>query len=175
MPTWPRDSPHDGAGTRCRVASGVSWHNDLIDKLWAASEPVGAQALSSVMPPLPNPAKAVILLVEDEPVIRMLAADALVDAGFQVIEADHGAQALDVLRERADGIHAVFTDVHMPGSINGVALAHEASRCWPWLRLLVASGHAMPSREELPAACRFLPKPYSLAHVIRQLDELTQP
>lgn len=121
----------------------------------------------------PNLTKPVVLVVEDEALIRMLAADALVDAGFAVIEADHGAQALDVLRQQADGIHAVFTDVHMPGAINGVALAHEASRCWPWLRLLVASGHAMPNRDELPADCRFLPKPYSLAHVVRQLHELT--
>lgn len=104
----------------------------------------------------------------------MLAAEALVDAGFHVIEATDAHEALDILQARARGIHGLFTDVHMPGSINGVALVHEATRCWPWVRLLVASGKAMPTQAELPPACRFLSKPYKLKHVVGHLHEMTR-
>lgn len=116
----------------------------------------------------------VILVVEDEALIRMLATEALIDAGFRVIEATDAHEALDILQVRAKGIHGLFTDVHMPGSIDGVALVHEATCSWPWLHLLVASGKAMPSWAELPLACRFLPKPYELRHVIRHLHEMTR-
>ena len=123
--------------------------------------------MDSGQPPL-------VLVVEDEEIIRMLAADALLEAGFEVVEAAHGEAALAVLRERANDIQAVFTDVRMPGSIDGLELAETVSRQWPWVGLLVASGHARPGRADLPHDCRFLPKPYGLAHVIDQLQQLTR-
>ena len=113
-------------------------------------------------------------MVEDEPILRMLAAEALSDAGFHVIEAEDADTALDILQARATGIHGLFTDVHMPGRLNGVALVHAAMRCWPWVRLLVASGKAMPTAAELPPACRFLSKPYELRHVVGHLHEMTR-
>lgn len=114
----------------------------------------------------------VVLIVEDEASIRMVLADALTDAGFTVVEAEHGDQALEHLQLSAANVHAVFTDVHMPGSMNGVALVHQTAKCWPWIHLLVTSGHAMPTKEELPEECRFLLKPYRLAHVVRYLHEM---
>lgn len=115
----------------------------------------------------------VILVVEDEPIIRMVAVDALRDAGFEVLEAEHAAEALTYLRQHADVVKAICTDVHMPGEMNGVALAYETCRCWPWVSILVVSGHAMPAQHELPDRSRFLPKPYALTDLVRHLGELT--
>ena len=105
--------------------------------------------------------------------IRMMATDVLLDAGFRVVEASHASEALDILRARAGEFQGLFTDVHMPGAIDGVALAHEAARCWPWLGLLVASGRLMPTERQLPHRCRFLPKPYELAHLVRHVRDMT--
>ena len=115
----------------------------------------------------------VVLVVEDEAVIRMVAADALHDAGFMVIEAEDGDHALQMLRLQADGIHAVFTDVNMPSAINGIALVLEASRCWPWLHLLVTSGQVLPEAVELPNECCFMPKPYRMAHLVDHMTKVT--
>lgn len=121
----------------------------------------------------PIPVRAAILVVEDELLIRVLAVEALAGAGFRVMEAQHGEEALGILTERAAHICAVFTDVHMPGRVDGLVLARTAAKCWPWIRLLVASGNAMPTRSELPVHCRFLPKPYEVAHVVTHLREMT--
>lgn len=114
----------------------------------------------------------VILVVEDEDIIRMLAVDALEDAGFEVLQAGHAADAMIVLKKFASGIHALFTDVHMPGTMNGVMLAHEAQRCWPWIQLLIASGHMIPAPSDLPVRSRFLPKPYKLVHVVNHVRDM---
>ena len=113
-----------------------------------------------------------ILVVEDEELLRMLAVDALRGARYDVLEAGHAGDALDILRVQAGGIHALFTDVHMPGPMNGVALAHETRRCWPWVHLLIVSGQLVPHSSELPAGSRFLPKPYELHHVLGHLGDM---
>ena len=115
---------------------------------------------------------ATILVVEDEAAIRMLAAEAIADAGFQVIEAEHGVEALELLETRAMRIHMLFTDVHMPGEIDGVELVRHASGTWPWLRLMVTSGRAMLDHQELPNGCRFIAKPYRLSDVKRHLQDM---
>jgi len=114
-----------------------------------------------------------VLVVEDEPLIRMMATEVLADAGFQVVEATNAGEALEILRIRAKEFHGLFTDVHMPGALDGVALAHEAARCWPRLGLLVASGKLMPTEGQLPRQCRFLPKPYDLAHLVHHVRDMT--
>ncbi len=115
-----------------------------------------------------------VLVVEDEEVIRMIAAVALADAGFEVTEAMHGEDALQTLRAQAQSIHAVFTDVNMPASkVNGVSLVHEASVCWPWINLIVTSGEAVPAARALPTRCRFLAKPYQLTQLVQHINELT--
>ncbi len=77
-----------------------------------------------------------------------------------------------VLRSGADGIHGLFTDVRMPGAMDGVMLAHEACRSWPWIGLLIASGHAFPAELNLPKKSRFIAKPYHLRDVVQHLHEL---
>lgn len=110
-----------------------------------------------------------ILVVEDEQLLRSLAVDALRDAAYEVVEAEDGDSALLILRADAPAFHILFTDVHMPGTLNGVALAHETRRCWPWVGLLIASGQLMPKAHELPDGSRFLPKPYEMHHVLGHL------
>jgi two-component system, response regulator PdtaR len=114
-----------------------------------------------------------VLVAEDEALIRMMAIDALCNAGFRVLEAQHAHDALALLEAQADGIHLLFTDIHMPGSMDGLDLAHHVHGQWPWIALLIASGQRQPMPAELPPGCRFLPKPYDLDHVIGHARTLT--
>ncbi len=113
-----------------------------------------------------------IVIAEDEPLTRMVAVAALTDAGFAVIETEHADAALVTLRSRAADVHILFTDIHMPGSMNGLELAHHVSTHWPWIGVLIASGHARPEIAELPLGSRFLAKPYDPDHAVAQVTEL---
>jgi two-component system, response regulator PdtaR len=110
--------------------------------------------------------------VEDEFLIRVIAVEALLDAGFVVLEAAHADDALALLQSRATDIHALFTDVQMPGDMDGVMLAHETSRCWPWIGLLITSGDAHLVQTALPAGSHSLPKPYEMDHVVWHIRAL---
>jgi CheY-like chemotaxis protein len=120
----------------------------------------------------PTHADHLVLVVEDEPVTRFAACAALTDAGFQVVDTDHADRALTLLRTRAPEVRAIFTDVHVPGSMDGLALAHHSRRIWPWIVLLIASGRAKLKPHELPEGGRFLPKPYEPEHVVFHLRQL---
>jgi CheY-like chemotaxis protein len=112
-----------------------------------------------------------VLVVEDEPFVRMIAAEGLEDAGFDVIEAASADDALKVLNARPD-VGVLFTDVNMPGSVDGVELARMVHARWPNLRIVVTSGKDRPRSADLPDDGRFLPKPYrpgEVAHVIEEL------
>src|SRR4051794_37706009 len=103
----------------------------------------------------------VILLVEDETLVRMIASDVLTeDAGCRVIEAGNADEALTLLEVRHD-VRLVFTDVDMPGWLNGYALARIVDMRWPGIGVIVASGLNGPGIGDLPKKARFLPKPYS--------------
>jgi len=102
----------------------------------------------------------------------MFAADVLVAAGFEVIEANDAAEALSVLEAQNATICVLFTDIHMPGPIDGLTLAHHARRKWPGIGVLVTSGKDRPERSALPPKCRFLPKPYDLSLVVKHVREL---
>jgi CheY-like chemotaxis protein len=106
------------------------------------------------------PLRPVVLLVEDEPFIRMAAADALEDAGFTVIEAVDAQAAQEVLRHRTD-IRVLFTDVKMPGPMNGLELAALVRSRWPHICVLITSGHLEPEAGLLPQEAVFIAKPYS--------------
>ena len=116
----------------------------------------------------------VILLVEDEALIRLATAALLEDAGYTVIEAFDADEAVKILESRSD-ISAVFTDIIMPGSLNGLRLAHAIRDRWPPIHLLVTSGLNAPAEEEFPGKARFLRKPYAPKHVLKALDELFSP
>ncbi len=113
-----------------------------------------------------------MIIVEDEPLIRLMAVDVLADAGYTVLEADNADEALNVLETQAAKINVLFTDVHMPGELDGLALAHHALRHWPWIGQLITSGRAHPAINTMPEGSRFLPKPYRTGEIIEHLREL---
>ena len=102
--------------------------------------------------------KPVILVVEDHPIIRMAAVDLVGSAGFEGLEADSADQAIHILEARSD-IRLVFTDVRMPGLMDGIELAHDIRRRWPPVELIVASGDAAVRERPLPAGAKFFSKP----------------
>src|SRR6476620_10186994 len=112
-----------------------------------------------------------VLLVEDEVVLRMDAAQFLEDERFNVIESTNGQHASAVI-ERHPNIHVLFTDVNLPGSPNGVELAYIARRRWPSMVILIVSGKATLKDNEMPAGSRFLPKPYHPKVAVRHINEL---
>ncbi len=111
------------------------------------------------------------MMVDDEPVLRTLVSYTLEDADFVVIEAGSADEALRILQDEPHGTHVLFTDVQMPGSIDGRALAHHVSRRWPHIGVMVTSARPMPA-EHLPHGCRFLAKPYDLGDVLDHVQTL---
>ena len=92
------------------------------------------------------------LVVDDDGLIRMDAMDILEDAGFRTLEADDGDKALDLLAQQHGVIVLLFTDVQMPGTRNGFAVARETARQWPPICIVVASGHVQPGPDDMPDA-----------------------
>ncbi len=121
----------------------------------AASDLVSQQAQSADSDPA-----MVILVVEDDVIVRMLACDILTDAGHHTLEAVDAAEALRLLDARPD-IALVFTDVDMPGEINGLGLGRLISLKTPDLPMIITTGGANVSPGDLPASARFLQKPYT--------------
>ena len=113
----------------------------------------------------------VVLLVEDEPMIRHLGVVVLQEAGYAVIEAGGAAEALDAL-EAGLKIHLLFTDIQIPGSLDGLQLAHLVSQRWPAIRLLICSGAVEPQPHDLPTEGKFLPKPYAVDDLLRQVERM---
>jgi two-component system, response regulator PdtaR len=120
-----------------------------------------------------DPAGPVLLVVDDEALIRMHSVAMLEDAGFEVIEAANAEEAIAML-EHAPRVRLMFSDVDMPGSMDGVQLATVVNERWPNIRLLLTSGHHWLSDATLPDHGRFIPKPYSSETVIGQVGELLQ-
>jgi len=115
--------------------------------------------------------KAVILVVEDEAIIRMNAVAMLEDAGFIVLEACNADAAIVLLEARID-IRAVFTDIEMPGSLCGLKLAKAIRDRWPPIHVIVTSGRIAPADLDLPRLARFIAKPYAPSQVLALLSEL---
>ena len=116
--------------------------------------------------------RPVVLIVEDEFLLRIDAADMIAAAGFEVIEAANADRAIEVLEARRD-ITVVFTDIQMPGSMDGLKLARAVRGRWPPIKIVATSGRLNVGELDLPEGGRFLPKPYSHAQVTRVLRELT--
>jgi len=111
----------------------------------------------------------IVLVVEDEPFVRLMAADVLSLAGYSVMEARNADEALRILEGQADVV-VVFTDIDMPGSIDGLALAERIGQRWPQIDIVFTSGHRY-NMARIPCERRFLAKPYAGAELIRQIAE----
>jgi CheY-like chemotaxis protein len=116
--------------------------------------------------------RPVVLIVEDEFLLRMNAAEMIGDAGFGVVEAGNADEALAILEARPD-FHVVFTDIQMPGSMDGLKLARFVRGRWPPIKIVATSGFVNVGKDDLPEGGRFLPKPYRPEQVIVTLRELT--
>ena len=116
--------------------------------------------------------RPVVLIVEDEFLLRIDAADTIAAAGFDVVEAENADQAIEILEARRD-IAVVFTDFQMPGSMDGLKLARAVRGRWPPIKIVATSGHINVGERDLPEGGRFLLKPYSPVQVTGVLRELT--
>jgi two-component system, response regulator PdtaR len=112
-----------------------------------------------------------VLVVEDESLLRVVAADMLEYAGFRVIEASNADAALDLI-ESGTPISGLFTDIEMPGRLDGVALAHITHERNPDAAILVVSGRRYLEGSDLPPGAIFMGKPYDFNAVIATLDKM---
>ncbi len=112
-----------------------------------------------------------ILIVEDEPLIRMGVVSQLEDAGFLIYEAGNADEAICRLEEHAE-IRLVFTDINMPGSMDGLKLAHYARGRWPPVKIIVTSGQLRVRDKDLPAGAIFIGKPYHSEHITHKVREM---
>jgi two-component system, response regulator PdtaR len=120
----------------------------------------------------PSPPPMVVLVAEDEPVLRALAVEALADEGFVAIEASSAADALAVCKANPEAVDVLFTDIRMPGSMDGLQLACRVRERWPWISVVVASGNIFVRPDELPDGAKFLSKPYDMQRVIGVMRDL---
>lgn len=118
-----------------------------------------------------KPERYAILIVEDEALLRMHAADIVEEAGFIPIEATNADEAIAILESRSD-IALLFTDVNMPGSMDGLKLAHAVRDRWPPIKIVIVSGHLQVSENELPSDSRFFGKPFETDRMIVELRAL---
>lgn len=119
----------------------------------------------------PKSNDSAVLVVEDEQLIRMDTVSSLEAAGFSVFEAKHAADAIRCLELHKE-IRLIFTDVNMPGSMDGVALAHYVRGRWPPVKIIVTSGFANVREGDLPAGALFVEKPYHPPHIANKMSEL---
>lgn len=108
---------------------------------------------------------AVVLIVEDEMMLRMSAVDMVEYAGYTPLEALDAAEAVAILESRSD-IALICTDIQMPGKMDGVGLAHAVHARWPSIKIIVVSGQANLPKLDLPPHCRFFGKPLDAGEVI---------
>lgn len=118
-----------------------------------------------------NKAPPVVLVVEDEPLLRMLAVEVVEQAGFIAIEARDADETVILLESRAD-ITLLFTDINMPGSMDGLKLAHAVRDRWPPIKILVVSGQQRLQVSDLPSNSCFVEKPYQASALVEELRSL---
>jgi CheY-like chemotaxis protein len=114
-----------------------------------------------------------VLVVEDEILIRMAIADSIADAGFVVYEAANADQAILILESHPD-VRALFTDIDMPGSMDGLKLAAAVRDRWPPVKIIITSGHVKIRPEDLPVEGKFFAKPYDASKVVSTLRSLVE-
>ncbi len=113
----------------------------------------------------------IVLVVEDDPLLRMLAVEVIEVAGFVVLEAGDADEAVALLESRSD-VALLFTDIDMPGSMNGLKLAHAVRNRWPPIKIVMVSGVVRPQPYELPSNSCFFEKPYQPAAMVAKLRSL---
>jgi CheY-like chemotaxis protein len=116
----------------------------------------------------------VVLVVEDDWLLRLLAVEIVEDAGLVAVEAANADEAIVILERRVD-IALILTDVDMPGTMDGLKLAHAVRRRWPPIKIIIVSGKTHLPDADLPTDTRFFSKPYSVPNMISELRMLAAP
>ena len=116
-------------------------------------------------------APAVVLVVEDEMLLRMRAVDMVEDAGFTSVEAVNADEAVAILESRSD-IALLLTDIQMPGSMDGLKLAHAVHERWPPIRIILVSGQLRRASIDIPADSRFFGKPLEAKEMIAEMQDM---
>ncbi|MGV3491357.1 MAG: response regulator [Devosia sp.] len=111
-----------------------------------------------------------VIVVEDDAIVRLVTVTFLEDAGYQVLEASDAHEAIALLEER-DDVRVVVTDVDMPGTMDGIRLAHYVRDRWPPIHIVVVSG--LPNSAGLPSGAIFIPKPFTSEALLARLARLT--
>lgn len=119
----------------------------------------------------PRKSRPVVLIVEDDPLLRMLAVEVVEEAGFVALEAGNADEAVALLESRLD-ISLLFTDIEMPGSMDGLKLARAVRDRWPPIKILIVSGKVRLQPSELPSNSCFVGKPYQTAAMVAELRSL---
>ena len=114
---------------------------------------------------------AVVLVVEDEMLLRMRAVGMVEDAGYTSVEAVDADEAVAILESRSD-IALVFTDIQMPGSMDGLKLAHTVHRRWPPIKIILVSGQLKAANIDIPADSRFFGKPLEGQEMIAEMRDM---
>jgi two-component system, response regulator PdtaR len=112
--------------------------------------------------------EGVVLVVEDHPLTRMGVLEVIIEAGFETLEASSTSEAIRILEARPD-IHLVFTDAEVPGTMDGIELAHYIRNRWPPVKLIVVSGNGVIDPQELPQGARFFAKPYRETSIVEAM------
>lgn len=120
---------------------------------------------------MPQP---VMLIVEDEPLIRMCAVDFAEEAGYLGLEAGDSAEALAIL-ERGDNVEILFTDITLPGDLDGIGLAKLVAERWPRIRVMLASGALAGLPADIAPQAFRLPKPYGIAQFLEAVEQMKSP
>lgn len=115
--------------------------------------------------------RPLVLVVEDEPLLRLHAVTLLEDAGYDTLQAGSADEAIALLESPAN-IRAVFTDIDLPGDMDGLRLAKAIRERWPPVELILTSGHIQVGQDHLPERGRFLPKPYNSSELALVLESL---
>jgi CheY-like chemotaxis protein len=124
--------------------------------------------------PLPRPFSVyTVLVVEDDEMLRLCAADVIADAGFTPVEAANADEAVAILESRSD-ITLLFTDIQMPGSMDGLGLARTVHDRWPAIKIILVSGRGELSERDRPANSRFFQKPFATKQIIEGLQDMIQ-
>jgi CheY-like chemotaxis protein len=116
-------------------------------------------------------AAPVVLVVEDEAILRFVVTDMLEGHGYTVVEAATAVDALKVLETRPE-VRVLFTDIEMPGKLTGMDLARLVHEHWPHVMLVITSGGTQPEPSEIPDDGRFIAKPYSPDEVSGEIADL---
>lgn len=113
----------------------------------------------------------VVLVVEDEMLLRMSAVDMVEDAGFTPVEAVDADEAIAILESRSD-IALLFTDIQMPGTMDGLKLARAVRERWPPIKIILVSGQSKPPNIDIPSDSRFFGKPLESKEMVAEMQNM---